>query len=109
MKCWKCGTELEETTTDFEAKGVLIRGVRSLRCPNDGEELFTMKQLAEIKRRLNDIVSPLRLRRKVTSAGKRPTIHLPEDVARATNVKIGDEVEIYTDGRRIIIEPITPE
>jgi hypothetical protein len=52
VKCWKCGAELEEVETYFEGKGVLIRGVKGMRCPKDGEEMFTEEQVEEIRRRI---------------------------------------------------------
>lgn len=106
MKCRKCRVDLEEVQTDYEHGGVLLRGVKALRCPKCGEELFTLEQYGEIKQRLLAVIKPLRLRRKVSEAGKRPAIYLPEDVVRAADVRVGDEIEIYMEGRRIIIEPV---
>lgn len=41
---------------------------------------------------------------RTCAAGKRPAVYLPEDVIRAVDAKIGDEVEIYVEGNKIIIE-----
>jgi len=108
VKCWKCGTKLEEVETYFEAKGVILRGVKGMRCPRDGEEMFTEEQVEEIRRRIAQAadLKPLRLRRKVSASGKRPAVLLPEDLVRATGVKVGDEIDIYQEGRRIVIEPV---
>lgn len=108
VKCWRCGSELEEVETYFEAKGVVVRGVKGLRCPKDGEEIFTEEQVAEIRRRIAEAakLKPLRLRRKLSASGKRPAVLLPEDIVRSTGVKVGDEIDIYQEGRRIVIEPV---
>jgi len=106
VKCVKDNVELEEVETDFEYKGVVLRGVKALRCPVCGEEMFDLEQYGEIKQRIEAIIKPLKLRRRISAAGKRPAVYLPEDIVRAAKVKIGDAVEIYTEGRRIIIEPI---
>jgi antitoxin component of MazEF toxin-antitoxin module len=42
-------------------------------------------------------------------ARNRPAVYLPDDVVKAVKVEIGDDVEIYVEGNRIIIEPIGSE
>jgi len=106
VKCYKHDVELMEVRTDFEYKGVVVRGVKALRCPVCGDELLDLDQYGEIRRRIEAVIQPLKLRRRISTAGKRPALYLPEDVMKATDVKIGDEVDIYTEGRRIVIEPI---
>ncbi len=103
-KCPSCNVEYVEVETDFENGDVILRNVRTTRCPKCGRELFTPEQYRVIKERLQSIVQPLRLRRKISAAGKRPAVYLPEDVIRAVDAKIGDEVEIYVEGNKIIIE-----
>ncbi len=105
-KCYKHDSELREVSIDFEYKGVVLRGVKALRCPVCGDELLGLDQYGEVKRRIEAVIQPLKLRRRTSTAGKRPALYLPEDVMKATDVKIGDEVDIYTEGRRIVIEPI---
>ncbi|OGD46777.1 hypothetical protein A3K69_06925 [Candidatus Bathyarchaeota archaeon RBG_16_57_9] len=107
VRCHEHNTEFEEVTTDFEAGGVIVRGVKGLRCPVGGEEIFTSEQASIIKAKLTAIMKPLRLRRKISTSGRRPALYIPEDVMRATQVKPGDDVDIYTEGRRIIIEPVS--
>jgi len=106
VKCYEHGVEYEEVETDFETGGIMVRGVKALKCPVGGEEMFTLEQLSEIKRRFSEVVKPLKLRRKISAAGRRPALYLPEDIIRKAAIKVGDEVEVYTEGRRIIIEPI---
>ena len=106
-KCPKCNVEYVEIETDFEYGDVLLRNVKATKCPNCGEELFSLDQYRTIKDRLQSIVQPLRLKRKISAAGKRPIIYLPEDVIKAVKAKPGDEIDIYVEGNKIIIEKTT--
>ena len=108
VKCHEHDVEYEEVETTFKARGIILHGVKALRCPVGEEKLFTTQQLEEIERRLSEESRLLKLRRKISSAGRRPTVFIPEDLVRATGIKVGDEVDIYLDGRRIVIEPIEP-
>lgn len=103
-KCPSCNVEYVEVETDFEYGDIVLRNVKETRCPKCGMELFTPEQYRAIKERLQSVVQPLKLRRKISAAGKRPAIYLPKDVIRAVDAKIGDEVEIYVEGNKIIIE-----
>lgn len=107
-KCPKCGTEYIEVETDFEYGGVVLRKVRATKCPGCGEEFYTPEQYGAIRQRLYSIIQPLRLTRRISAAGKRPAIYLPEDIVKAVNAKIGDEVEIYVEGKKIVIEVLKP-
>ena len=105
MKYHEHDAEYKEIETTLRTRGVTLHGVKVLRCPIGGEEVFTAEQMREIERRLSE-ATLLRLRRKITSSGRRPAVILPEDVLQTTKVKTGDKVDIYTEGRRIIIEPV---
>lgn len=105
MKCHEHNTEYKEAETTLRVRGVTLHGVKTLRCPVGGEEVFTAEQMREIERRLSE-ATPLRLRRKITSSGRRAAVILPEDVVQTAKVKTGDKVDIYTEGRRIVIEPV---
>jgi len=98
--CPKCNKECEEVTIDYEYQGVLIRNVKALRCPNCKEEVFNLEQYDTIRERLRNIIQPLKLKRKISTAGKKPIIYLPEDVVKAIDAKIGDEIAIYTEGKK---------
>ena len=102
--CPKCSKECEEVTVDYEYEGIVLSNVKALRCPNCKEELFTLEQYDAIKDRLRRVLQPLKLRRKISTAGKKPIVYLPEDVVKAINAKVGDEVAIYVEGKKIIIE-----
>jgi hypothetical protein len=102
--CPKCKKKCEEVTVDYEYQGVILRNVKALRCPTCKEELFTLEQYDAIRNRLRSIIQPLKLKRKISTAGKKPIIYLPEDVVKAINAKVGDEIDIYVEGKKIIIE-----
>ena len=50
------------------------------------------------------MLQPLKLRRKISTAGKKPIIYLPDDVVKAINAKVGDEIDISVEGKKIIVE-----
>jgi hypothetical protein len=102
--CLKCNKPCEEVTVDYEYQGVILRNVKALRCPDCKEELFTLEQYDAIRNRLRSVLQPLKLRRKISTAGKKPIIYLPEDVVKAINAKVGDAIDIYVEGKKIIIE-----
>ena len=103
-KCPSCDVDYVEVETDFEYRDVILRGVKATKCPKCGRELFNPEQYRSMRDRLLSVVQPLKLKRKISVAGKRPIVYLPEEVVRAVDVKVGDEVEIYVEGKKIIIE-----
>ncbi len=103
-KCPKCDATYVEVETDFESGGVLLRNVKALRCPKCGEELFTMEQYRAIWDRIHSLAPPLRLKRKISTAGKKPIVYLPEDVVKAIDAQVGDSVDVYVEGKKIVIE-----
>jgi YgiT-type zinc finger domain-containing protein len=107
MKCYKDEGEMVPVVIDYEHQGVVVKGVKALKCQVCGEEVIDVEEYGKIRRRIESIVKPLRLRRKISSAGNRPAVYLPDDVVRAVKVEIGDDVEIYVEGNRIIIEPVS--
>ena len=105
-KCPRCHVEYVKSRCDFEYEGLVLKGVECTRCPGCGVELFTPEQYEEVRRRLSAFVQPLRLTRKISSAGKKPIVYLPDDITKAVGLKVGDKVDIYLQGKkRIVIEP----
>jgi len=102
--CQKCNIKCEEVIIDYEYKGIILRNVKALRCPKCNEELFTLEQYEAIRQRLRNVIQPLRLKRKISTAGKKPIIYLPNDVVEAIDAKVGDKIDIYVEGKKIIIE-----
>lgn len=106
IKCPDCGVRYKVEKTDFEYQGIVVRGIKCLRCPRCGDELFTPEQYDAIRARVMAIAPPLRLTRKISRAGGRPTLYLPEDLVKVAGLKVGDEVDIYLEGKRkIVVEP----
>ena len=62
------------------------------------------EQYRVIKEQIRSVAQPLRLKRKISTAGKKPIVYLPEDVVKAINARVGDAIDIYVEGNRIVIE-----
>jgi hypothetical protein len=105
MKCPEHGVDYETVKTSYEQFGVILKDVKALRCPVDGEELFTLEQAEAIRRRIALLSPRLKLIRKITRAGGKPSIYLPPEIVKEANLKIGQEVAVYlADKKKIIIE-----
>jgi hypothetical protein len=105
MKCPEHDVEYETVKTQYEQFGVILKDVKALRCPVDGEELFTLEQAEAIRKRIAKLSPRLRLTRKITRAAGKPSIYLPPEIVKEANLKIGQEVEVYlADKKRIVIE-----
>jgi hypothetical protein len=105
LKCPEHHVEYETVKTTYEQYGVILKDVKALRCPVDGEELFTMEQAEAIRKRIATFSPRLKLRRKITRAAGKPSIYLPPEIVKQADLKIGQEVAVYLgDKRRIIIE-----
>jgi len=102
--CPKCNKKCEEVTIVYEYQGIILRNVKALRCSDCKEELFTLEQYDAIRDRLRNVIQPLKLKRKISTAGKKPIVYLPDDVVKAIDAKIGDKIDIYVEGKKIIIE-----
>src|SRR5271157_1413867 len=105
MKCPEHHVEYETVKTMYEQFGVIIKDVKALRCPVDGEELFTLEQAEAIRKRIATLSPRLKLIRKITRAGGKPSIYLPPEIVKEADLKIGQEVAVYlVDKKKIIIE-----
>jgi YgiT-type zinc finger domain-containing protein len=106
LSCPKCKTKYVETTTNFEYGDIILKNVKALKCPECKEELYTPEQYSEIRARIKSITQtqPLKLKRKISTAGNKPIVYLPEDIVHAADLKKGDEIEIYVEGKKIVIE-----
>jgi hypothetical protein len=109
MKCYKDEGEMVTAVVDYEYHGIVVKGVKAHKCPICREEVIDVEEYGKIKRRIESMIKPLRLRRKISSAGNRPAVYLPDDVVKAVKVEIGDDVEIFVEGNRIIIEPVSSD
>ena len=105
MKCPEHGVNYQAVMTTNEQFGVILKDVKALRCPVDGEELFTMKQAEAIRLRIAALSPRLKLTRKITRAAGKPSIYLPPEIVKQANLRIGQEVAVYlADKKKIVIE-----
>ena len=68
MKCSEHKVEYETVKTTYEQFGVILKDAEALRCPVDGEELFTLEQAEAIRKRIAVLSPRLKLIRKITRA-----------------------------------------
>jgi len=47
----------------------------------------------------------LKLRRKVSESGRSLVLRIPKDIERSLDIKNGDEVDIWIEEGKIIIQP----
>ncbi len=105
MKCPEHGINYQVVKTDYEQLGVIIRDVKALRCPADGEMLFTLEQTEAIRRKISTFAPTVKLVRKITRAAGKPSIYLPPEIVKQAGLRIGQEVEVYlSERKKIIIE-----
>jgi hypothetical protein len=108
MKCPEHNVGYETVKTSYEQYGVILKDVKALRCPVDGEELFTLEQAEAIRKRIATLSPRLKLIRKITRAAGKPSIYLPPEIVKEADLKIGQEVAVYLAGKkRIVIEAAT--
>ncbi|MGD0177973.1 MAG: hypothetical protein ABSA50_05145 [Candidatus Bathyarchaeia archaeon] len=74
MKCPEHHAEYQTVNTMYEQFGIILKNVKALRCPVDGEELFTMEQADAIRQRIMSLNPRLKLIRKITRAAGNPSI-----------------------------------
>ena len=105
MKCPEHNVEYEPVKTIYEHYGVILKDAKAMRCPVDGEELFTLEQAEAIRKRIATLSPRLKLTRKITRAAGKPSIYLPPEIVKEADLKIGQEVAVYlADKKKIIIE-----
>jgi len=105
MRCPEHNVEYQTVKTTYEQHGVILKEVKALRCPVDGEELFTLEQAEAIRQRIVTLSPRLKLKRKITRAGGKPSIYLPPEIVKQADLRIGQEVTVYlADKHKIVIE-----
>jgi len=105
MRCPEHRVEYQSVHTSYEQLGVILKDVEALRCPVGGEVVFTLEQAERMRERIAALSPRLKLTRKITRAGGKPSIYLPEEIVKQSGLKIGQEVSVYlADKKRIVIE-----
>lgn len=91
---------------DYEQYGIVMRNVSCFKCPKCGDEIFSPEQVRFIRKKIHLFAPQIKVTRKISKAGKRPAIYLPERIVETMGLSSGDEVTIYLEGKkRIVIEP----
>jgi len=107
VKCPRCQVEYEEATCSYEQFGVIIPNTPCYRCPKCGDEVFSPEQVKAIRERISALAPKIRVVRKISKAGRRPVVYLPEVITESLDLAPGDEVAVYLeDKKRIVLEPI---
>jgi hypothetical protein len=97
--------EYETVKTTYEQFGVILKDVKALQCPVDGEELFTLDQAEAIRKRIATLSPRLKLIRKISRAAGKPSIYLSPEIVKEVDLKIGQKAAVYlADKKRIVIE-----
>lgn len=80
-KCPKCGDSVKKTKIDYDIdeEKIIVHDVPALKCSSC--DYITM-----------------------SSDGKSLILRIPKDIATALNLSSKDEVEIWVDGQRVIVE-----
>lgn len=107
VKCPKCKVKYEETTCNYEQFGIIIPKTPCYRCPKCGDEVFSPEQVKAIRDKISALAPKIRVVRKISKAGRRPAVYIPEAIIKSLDLAPGDEVAIYLEDRkRIVLEPI---
>jgi hypothetical protein len=107
VKCHKCKVEYVEASCNYEQFGVIIPHTPCYRCPKCGDEVFSPEQVKAIREKISALAPKIRVVRKISKAGRRPVVYLPNIITETLDLEPGDEVAIYLeDGKRIILEPV---
>jgi YgiT-type zinc finger domain-containing protein len=97
-----------ESTTDCEYRGVIIPKVACYKCSSCGDFVFSPEHYEKIRQKMKDVYSPLVLKRKMSKAGNRPAVYLPEDLIDDLGISIGDDIFMYLERignkKRLVIE-----
>ena len=108
-KCPKCGSNMKETVIDYdiEEEKITIHDVPALKCSNCGHITMNTEQAEhfyKILERLHGPTKAFSLHRTLSSDGKSLILRIPKDIVHALNLSSKDEVEIWVDNKRVILE-----
>jgi len=107
VKCPRCKREYKETVCNYEQFGVIIQNTPCYRCPKCGDEVFSPEQVKVIREKISALAPKIRVVRKISKAGRRPAVYLPEAIVESLELLPGDEIAIYLEGKkRIVLEPV---
>jgi hypothetical protein len=99
---------MQKTRVDYEQFGIVIRGIEAYKCPKCREEVFTDDQMDHIQKRMKELLPQPRISRKTTKVARNPAVYLPKKLLAAVDLKIGDEIVLYSGGKRRVVIEATP-
>jgi hypothetical protein len=76
MKCPEHVVDYETVKTSYDQLGVILKDVKALRCPVDGEELFSLEQVEAIRQRIA-LLNPKGEAHTQNHQSRRKTINIP--------------------------------
>jgi YgiT-type zinc finger domain-containing protein len=108
-KCPKCGDSVKKTKIDYDIdeEKITVHDVPALKCSSCDYITMSTEQAEHfynILERLHGSKKSLSLHRTLSSDGKSLILRIPKDIATTLNLSSKDEVEIWVDGQRVIVE-----
>jgi YgiT-type zinc finger domain-containing protein len=110
VRCIKCGKKMKRDSIDYELnpEKITIHDVPVYKCSNCGHVTMNINQAEnfyEILERVRGSAKPaLILRRSLSHDSKSMVLRIPKDVERMLGMNTGDKVNIWVDGKRMIVE-----
>ena len=96
------------STIDYDYRGIVIPNVPCFKCSSCGDIVFSPEHYEKIREKLKTVYSPLVLKRKISKAGNRPAVYLPEDLINDLGLSIGADIFMYLEKigkkKRLVIE-----
>ena len=108
-KCPKCKKNMKKTKIDYDIdeEKITVHDVPALKCTSCDHISMSTEQAEHfynILEKLQGSQKTLSLHRTLSSDGKSLILRIPKDIAHALNLSSKDEVEIWVDGQRVIVE-----
>ncbi len=97
-----------ESAIDYDYRGIVIPNAPCYKCSFCGDAVFSPQHYEKIREKLKTVYSPLVLKRKISKAGNRPVVYLPEDLIDDLGLSIGADIYMYLEKigkkKRLVIE-----
>lgn len=108
-KCPKCDGKMDDARIDYDLseEKITFHDVPALQCKKCGHITMDAKQAERFFKLLERLRGPpkvMTLHRTLSTDGKSLILRIPKDVANALDLSSKDEVEIWVDGERVIVE-----
>jgi len=112
IKCPICKKGYYEgSIIDYDYRGIVIPNTPCYKCSSCGDIVFSPEHYEKIREKIKTLYSPLVLKRKISKAGNRPAVYLPEDLIDGLGLSIGADIFMYLEKvgkkKRLVIESET--